>query len=113
MRAPIPLALLASTAAPLLLSTPAAAAPQISRTHVVVIDKMKFGPAPANIRRGDTIVWVNRDIFRHTATARDKSFDVDLPPSSRRAMVVRSSGAIAFICKYHPGMRGVLRVVAR
>ncbi len=110
MRAPSPLVLIASTAAPLLLSTPAAAAPQ---THVITIDKMKFGPAPATVRRGDTIVWVNRDMFRHTATAANKSFDVDLPPRSRKAMVVRAAGAIAYICKYHPGMKGVLRVAAR
>ncbi|HZB69128.1 MAG TPA: hypothetical protein VE403_02085 [Sphingomicrobium sp.] len=110
MRAQRPLALIASTAASLLLSTPAAAAPQ---THVVVIDKMKFGSVPANIRRGDTILWVNRDIVRHTATAANKSFDVDLPPKTRKRMTVRASGSIGFICKYHPGMRGMLRVAAR
>lgn len=110
MRASFPLALAASTAASLLLSAPAAAAPQ---THTIVIDKMKFGPAPARVRRGDTVVWVNRDLFRHTATAADKSFNADLPPRSRKAVVVRSAGAIAFTCKYHPGMKGVLRVAAR
>ena len=110
MRARLPLALIASTAASLLLPVPAAAAPQ---THVVVIDKMKFGPVPAKVRRGDTIVWVNRDIFRHTATAANKAFDVDLPPKSRRTMVLKSSGAIAFLCKFHPGMRGVLKVTAQ
>jgi plastocyanin len=110
MRAQRPLALIASTAASLLLSTPVAAAPQ---NHVVVIDKMKFGAVPANIRKGDTILWVNRDMFRHTATAANKSFDVDLPPKTRKRMTVRTAGSIAFICKYHPGMRGVLRVAAR
>ena len=110
MRAQRPLALIASTVASLFLSTPVAAAPQ---THVVVIDKMKFGVAPANIRQGDTILWVNRDMFRHTATAANKSFDVDLPAKTQKRMTVRASGAIAFICKYHPGMRGMLRVAAR
>ena len=110
MRAQRPLALIASTAASLILSTPAAAAPQ---THVVVMDKMKFGPVPANIRTGDTIEWINRDMFRHSATAANNSFDVDLPPKTRKRMTVRTSGSIAFICKYHPGMRGVLRVAAR
>jgi plastocyanin len=112
MRVRMPVALIASTAALLLLSpqTAAAAAPQ---THVVVIDKMKFGALPAQVRRGDRIVWVNRDMFRHSATAANKSFDVDLPPDSRRKMVVTASGAIAFSCKYHPGMRDVLRVAAR
>jgi plastocyanin len=107
MRAQRPLALIASTAASLLLSTPAAAAPQ---NHVVVIDKMKFGSVPANISRGDTILWINRDILRHTATAANKSFDVDLPPKTQKRMIVRASGAIPFTCKYHPGMRGVLKV---
>ena len=107
MRAQRPLALIASTAASLLLSTPAAAAQQ---THVVVMDKMKFGAIPANIRKGDTILWINRDMFRHTATATNKSFDVDLPPKTQKRMTIRTSGATPFICKYHPGMRGVLKV---
>jgi len=110
MRARLLLALIASTAASLLLPPPVAAAPQ---THVVVIDKMKFGPLPARLRPGDSIVWINRDIFRHTATAANHSFDVDLPPSARRKLVIRSSGAIVFACRYHPGMRGVLRVATR
>lgn len=86
---------------------PAAAAP---RTHVVVIDKMKFGAVPANLHRGDRIVWVNRDMFRHTATAADKSFDVDLPPSTKRVTIIRSAGTIKVVCKYHPGMRTTLKV---
>ena len=88
---------------------PAAAAP---RTYTVVIDKMKFGPVPANLHVGDVILWVNRDMFRHTATARDRSFDVQLAPSQSAKMVIRRSGAIAFSCAYHPGMTGRL-VVAR
>ena len=92
----------------LLLSSPAlAAAP---RTHVVVIGQMKFGQAPAGVRPGDTILWINRDIFRHTATARNGSFNVDLPPNARARTVVRAKGAIPFYCKYHPGMTGTLRV---
>jgi plastocyanin len=107
MRAQRPLALIASTAASLLLSTPAAAAPQ---THVIVMEKMKFGSVPTNIHRGDTILWVNRDLVRHTATAANKSFDVDLPPKTQKRMTVRASGAIPFTCTFHPGMRGVLKV---
>lgn len=91
----------------LLLPSPASAAP---RTHVVVIDKMKFAPVSAGVRPGDTILWVNKDMFRHTATARNGSFNIDLPPNARGSMVVRSKGAVQFYCKYHPGMTGTLRV---
>ena len=91
-------------------ASPAAAGP---RTHLVVIDKMRFGPLPATLRPGDVIVWDNRDIFRHTATAANGSFDVDLKAKQKGRTLVRSAGTIAFACKFHPGMRGVLRVSAR
>jgi plastocyanin len=94
-------------AALLLCAPPAAAAP---RNHVVIIDEMKFGPVPATVRPGDRIIWVNRDIFRHTATARNGSFAVDLPPKAKATMGIGSAGSFAFYCKYHPGMTGVLKV---
>ena len=88
-------------------SPPASAAP---RTHTVVIDKMKFGAMPANVRAGDRILWINKDMFKHTATAKDKSFDVDLKPGARGVSVVRKPGAIPIVCRYHPGMRAMLKV---
>jgi plastocyanin len=78
--------------------------------HTIIIDKMKFGPPPAGIRAGDTIIWVNRDMFKHSATARDKSFNVELPPKTSGKAVIRHSGTIAFYCIYHPGMTGSLSV---
>jgi len=86
---------------------PATAAP---RTYNVTINQMKFGPVPPGLRVGDTIVWINRDIFQHSATARDGSFNLDLPAGKSGKMVLRRTGKIAFYCKYHPGMTGVLQV---
>ena len=94
--------------AALLLAGPAEAAP---RTHVVVMEKMKFQSVPPSVRRGDTILWENRDMFRHTATAKNGAFNVDLAPGAKGKTVVRKAGEVAFVCKYHPGMRGVLKVV--
>jgi plastocyanin len=93
----------------LLSSPPAVAAPQ---THIVVIDKMKFGAVPPSVRVGDRILWVNKDMFRHTATARDGSFSVDLPPGARGASIVRKAGALLVNCRYHPAMRATLKVSA-
>jgi len=91
----------------LLAATPAAAAPH---TYTVVIDKLKFGPLPAQLHKGDTIIWANRDFLRHSATASDHSFDVDLMPGKAGKTVLGKTGAIAFTCRYHSGMRGVLQV---
>jgi plastocyanin len=99
--------LFAAAGALLLFASPAAAAP---RTYTVTIDKMKFGALPTGLHKGDTIIWVNRDFIRHTATASDHSFDVDLPAGAKGKTVLMKTGAIPFVCRYHPGMRGVLQV---
>lgn len=84
--------------------------PVAAKIHVIVIDAMRFGAPPAGLRVGDTIEWVNRDLFDHTVTARDKSFNVILPSNTKRRMVLRRAGSFAFYCIYHPGMRGRLVV---
>lgn len=89
-----------------LVPSPAGAA----TSYTVVIDKMKFGAVPPMLHKGDTIVWINRDFVRHTATASDHSFDVDLAPNAKGSTMLRKTGAVPFACRYHPGMRGVLQV---
>jgi plastocyanin len=100
-------AALALAAAVVPLASGAAVAASV---HVVVIDKMKFGALPENIHVGDAIMWVNHDMFRHSVTARDGSFDLDLPAGKSGKIIVKKAGAISFNCKYHPGMTGVLKV---
>jgi len=92
----------------LLLSAPSAAA--APRVYTVVIEKMKYGPLPAQLHKGDAIIWVNRDFLRHTVTAADRSFNLDLPAGAKGKTVLAKSGNIPFVCRFHPGMRGVLQV---
>ena len=89
----------------LLLAAPALGAPH---AYTVEIDKMKFGPVPSLLHKGDTIIWANHDFLRHTATASNHAFDVDLPAGSRRTMTLTKSGTFPFFCRYHPGMRATL-----
>ncbi len=100
--------LYAANAGALLLIAPSAAA--APRTYAVVIERLKFGPIPAVLHKGDTIVWMNKDMLRHSATAANHSFDVDLPAGATGKTVLKTSGVIPFVCRYHPGMRGVLQV---
>lgn len=78
--------------------------------RVIVVDNLEFGPAPQNLRVGDVVEWRNRDIFRHSATANDKSFDVDLPPGAAGKITLKRSGTISYFCRFHPGMTGTLVV---
>ena len=70
-------------------------------THVVVIDQMKYGPVPP-LRVGDTVAFVNKDMFRHTVTARNNKFNLDLLPGARGSLRINSVGRALFSCKYHP-----------
>lgn len=91
----------------LLVGSAAVAAP---RTYTIVISQLKFGAAPAMLHQGDVIVWVNHDILRHSATANDHSFDVDLAPGAQGKTILKKKGQVPFFCRYHPGMKGVLQV---
>lgn len=104
------LAVAAAASVPALAAaTRAVAAP--ARTHTIIVDKMKFGPAPEGVRVGDTIVWVNNDMFRHTATSRASGFDIDLPPRGGRGQVVmRAAGTLSYLCRFHPNMTGQITV---
>lgn len=90
--------------------SPTSAAGVAPKVHTVVIDKMKFGALPSGLRVGDTIQWVNKDMFRHTATAKDGSFNVDLAPGAKGTTRLTKAGAIAFFCRFHPGMTGQLTI---
>jgi len=100
-------------AATLSLGTVLAAAPALAAQYTIVLNHLKFGPVPTGLKVGDTIVWQNDDIFRHSATARDKSFDIDLHPNQSVTLAVQKPGSYAFYCIYHATMRGVLKVAAK
>jgi len=102
--------LLAASVGALLLCAAEAPATAAPHSYTIVIDKLKFGPVPAQLHKGDTIMWVNKDLFRHSATAADHSFDVDLMPGKAGKTVLTKSGSIPFVCRYHPNMRGLLQV---
>lgn len=71
---------------------------------------MGFEPAVLELRRGDTVVWVNRDMVPHTATAEGKSAWTtgSLAQDQSGQYVARHSGEVRYFCEFHPVMRGTL-----
>ena len=86
-----------------------AATPAPAPVRTVVLAKMAFGPAPP-LHVGDVVEWRNDDMFQHTATARDGSFDLVLRPGARARVQLRKAGSVAVYCRYHPGMTLTLNV---
>jgi plastocyanin len=80
-------------------------------THTVTIDGAQFTPATLTVKAGDTVVWVNKDILAHTATA-EKKGAVDskvIQPGKSWKFVARTKGEFPYTCAFHP-MNGKLIV---
>jgi len=92
----------------------AAAAPPPKATppqrHIVEIRGMAFDPAVVEVQRGDTVVWINRDIVPHTATATRKSGwnTGPLLQGQSGRYVPHRKGEDPYSCTLHPTMLGKL-----
>ena len=85
--------------------------PAAARTHVVTIADMQFTPSSLDVVRGDTVVWINKDIVPHTATAASGKFDSGkIEPQQSWRFAVRASGRFSYACAYHPTMAGLVAV---
>jgi plastocyanin len=76
-------------------------------THTVTIDASRFEPARLRVHVGDTVVWTNKDLIPHTATAKDGAFDSDtLAAGASWRFTVTAKGATDYVCRFHPTMAG-------
>jgi plastocyanin len=80
--------------------------------HTVTIEGMQYHPAELTVRRGDRIIWVNKDFFPHTVTADNKAFDShSIAANASWSYVARRTGEYAYGCTLHPGvMKGRISV---
>ena len=81
--------------------------------HTVVIDAAKFSPATVAIRPGDSVEWVNKDLVAHTATreATKDGFESGvISPGKSWRHTFKTASALAYICRFHPTMKGTLQV---
>ena len=89
-----------------LLSSPAVA----GETIRVTIDKMKFDPPKVSAHVGDTIEWASSDFVAHTATAKNKDWDVAIPAKGAGRVTLAHPGEIDYFCRFHPNMTGQIAV---
>jgi plastocyanin len=71
---------------------------------------LAFGPAPGGLHVNDIVEQTTSGIVRHTATAADGSFEVDLSAEATGRTILKRAGGVTYICRFHPGMKGRLDV---
>lgn len=82
-----------------------------SVTHTVTIDATSYRPKTLTVHAGDSIVWVNKDLLKHTVTAKNGGFDSrDIPAGGSWKYTAKGEGLVGYGCIYHPTMKGTLRV---
>lgn len=99
---------LASSAMMLVLA--AMAVPAHAATIEITMENLVVSPSEVSAKVGDTISWINKDVFAHTATAKNGDFDVTLPPKKSTTSVLKKAGTIEYYCRYHPNMKATLKI---
>ena len=79
-------------------------------TIQITMENLVISPAEATAKVGDTIEWINKDVFAHTATAGNGDWDVTMPPKKTVTSVLRKAGTVEYYCRFHPNMKAVLNV---
>jgi plastocyanin len=88
----------------------AAAADRPGSTHEIAIQGLQYVPATLKVRRGDVVVWTNRDPFPHTATAPGTFDSKSFAEGRSWRWRADRAGTHAYVCTLHSNMKGTLEV---
>ena len=86
------------------------AVPAHAATIQITMQDLVFMPAEVSAKVGDTIEWINTDVFVHTATARNGDFEVNIAPKKTVTSVLKKAGTMEYYCRFHPNMKAVLTI---
>jgi plastocyanin len=79
-------------------------------TIQITMENLVISPAEASAKVGDTVEWINKDIFVHTATARNGDWDVTIAPKKTVTLVLKKAGTVDYYCRFHPNMKATLTI---
>jgi plastocyanin len=79
-------------------------------TIQISMEDLVISPAEASAKVGDTIEWINKDIFAHTATARNGDWDVTIQPKKTVTSILKKAGTVEYYCRFHPNMKATLTI---
>jgi plastocyanin len=113
LRTPSSIAVTVATLLPLLLASEDGGRSDASAsTHrTVAIRSERFTPDSILVERGDTVLWRNVDIVRHTVTQTGGAFDSGrLRANGTFTWIAPARGRYEYYCLTHRAMKGVVVV---
>ena len=84
--------------------------PPESVTHVVEIRQMKFEPAEVKVKKGDRVIWLNKDITDHDVTEQAKHAWASSALKTGQSWSLVVTESVDYFCNLHQVMKGKITV---
>lgn len=81
-----------------------------AETIRIRIEDLAYTPQHVAAHVGDAVEWTSRDYVAHTATARNREWDVVIPSGGIGRVMLTHAGKVEYYCQYHPNMQGSISV---
>ncbi|MEO8569597.1 MAG: plastocyanin/azurin family copper-binding protein [Ginsengibacter sp.] len=82
----------------------------VPKAYTVEIKEMKFQPAELTVQKGDTIIWINRDIVAHDVTEQPGKTWTSSPLTTGESWSMVATQSADYYCSIHVVMTGKLVV---
>jgi plastocyanin len=79
-------------------------------THTVTIFRMKYNPPNLTVKKGDTVVWVNKDFVPHDVTEELNHKWTSKPFSKGEKWSKVINEDVNYFCNLHKVMKGTIRL---
>jgi plastocyanin len=80
------------------------------KTYTVEIKDMKFVPDTVTVNKGDTILWLNKDMVAHDVTEQgSKAWSSSIIPAGQSWKMAVADGA-DYYCSIHVVMKGKIEI---
>jgi plastocyanin len=83
---------------------------QESQTHIIEIRQMKFEPQEIKVRKGDKVVWINKDIMNHDVTELSNKEWTSSPLTNGQSWSLVITQTADYYCSLHQVMKGKIIV---
>lgn len=81
------------------------------QTHTVEIIKMKFVPEHLTVKKGDKVIWINKDFVQHDVTDEKNGKWTSKPFGKDESWSKIITEDEAYFCSLHKVMKGTIKVV--
>jgi plastocyanin len=78
----------------------------------ISIKDFQYSPAELQVKVGESVTITNSDTAPHTVTAKDGTFNADVPANGSATITVSKAGSFPYDCTYHPGQHNPASIKA-